>query len=38
MTFSFADHLTLLSHLLDRQPEIADKIESRLLNVQGKDA
>jgi len=37
MTFSFADHLTLLSHFLDRQHEIADNIERRLLNVQGKD-
>jgi hypothetical protein len=37
MTLSFAGHLTLLSHFLDRQLEIADTIESRLLNVQGTD-
>jgi hypothetical protein len=30
MTLSFAGHLTLLSHFLDRQLEIADTIESRL--------
>ena len=37
MSFSFRDHVALLTELLRRRLEIVDSIESRLLNVGGKD-
>jgi len=36
MTGSFADHVALLSHVLDRRTDIVDAIENRVLNVQAK--
>ena len=37
MTLSFPDHVALLSELLSRHHSIVEQIESRVLNVQGKD-
>ena len=37
MTVSFSDHVALLNELLTRHQAIVDQIESRVLNVQGKD-
>src|SRR5215212_5393679 len=37
MPVSFADHITLLTHVLDRRAEAIDGIERQLLNVQHKD-
>jgi hypothetical protein len=37
MPVPFAEHVALLEALLDRRQAIVDLIESRLLNVQGKD-
>jgi hypothetical protein len=37
MSFSFRDHVALLSEFLRRRRDIVDSIESRLLNVSGKD-
>jgi hypothetical protein len=37
MTLSFPDHVALLSELLSRHHAIVEQIESRVLNVQGKD-
>lgn len=37
MTGSFADHVALLNQFLDQRPNIVERIESRLLNVRGKD-
>ena len=34
---SFSDHVALLGEFLDRRREIADRIEGRLLNAQGKE-
>ena len=34
---SFADHVELLNHFLDRRREIVERIDRALLNVQGKD-
>jgi hypothetical protein len=38
MSFSFRDHVALVSEFLSRRQDIVDNIESRLLNVGGKDA
>jgi hypothetical protein len=38
MPFSFSDHVALLTHFLNRRQGIVESIESRLLNVRGKDA
>ena len=35
--FAFTGHLALLNRFLDLRPQIAARIESRLLNVRGKD-
>jgi hypothetical protein len=37
MSFSFSDHVALLSQFLDRRQAIVDAIEGTLLNVRGKD-
>ena len=37
MAFSFAAHVALFNRFLDRRPQILEAIESRLLNVQGKE-
>jgi hypothetical protein len=37
MTASFADHVGLLHHFLDRRAEIAETIEGTLLNVRSKE-
>jgi hypothetical protein len=37
MAFSFAAHVALFTRFLDRRPQILEAIESRLLNVQGKE-
>ena len=37
MGVSFPDHVALLSGFLDRHERIVEDIESRLLNVRGKD-
>lgn len=38
MTVSFPDHVSLLTAFLDRRSQIADDIDTRLLNVHGKPA
>lgn len=38
MIISFPDHVSLLTWFLERRGQIADEIETRLLNVQGKAA
>ena len=37
MAFSFAAHVALFTRFLDRRPQILEAIETRLLNVQGKE-
>jgi hypothetical protein len=38
MAVQFSEHVALLREFLERRHEIVDRIDSRLLNVQGKDA